>query len=496
MNRKNLEKVTCLLCEKELLYKNLNAHNASKHPGQPPKYRSAVSKDISSMLQILPTAKNNAAERETKDNCDDVISEPSKQINFYSDTSASNSEPPSKKIYLHSDTPASNSEPPSKQINLHSDNSTSNSLSQISEQLKDLTSEMKGLRHEIEDLKEGKTSAGPVTASANSKSSNSDLVEQDERILLITYSRSLRSILKFLDNWTLSEDGLKCVTCGIIVKYDHLSEGTDFDKDDILPRSFCNFKKGIIRHLQGDSHIKSLNSFQNAQAREKELLDVGKQCGINCASAAYTCIYFAESKQSYEHHIVDIYSSGGLVGTKNHSKNFPSLFLPHIYDVVRSNVSNYVTSNILPFGLIADKMTTKHLTRHMVGIRVPIWDIRYPFLAKDIYVQCSCINDVTGKGIASHLIETLESFGIDRIYQRENLAGCAMDGQYIKLNIHYHLSDIFFREYHVTWDPAHRIELAMKDSNQNFIESTSDTIHSVMKYLSCGKPYLELLDQK
>ena len=89
-------------------------------------------------------------------------------------------------------------------------------------------------------------------------------------------------------------------------------------------------KKSIIRHLYCGSHIEKFNPFQTDQAREKELFDAGKQCGINCASAAYTCLYFGESNQSYEHHIADMYKSGGLVGTKKHSKNFPSLFLPNM----------------------------------------------------------------------------------------------------------------------------------------------------------------------
>ena len=73
-----------------------------------------------------------------------------------------------------------------------------------------------------------------------------------------------------------------------------------------------------------------------------------------------------------------------------------------------------------------------------------------------------------------------------------------MDGQYIHLNINDHLHDTFFKDFHdVTWDPAHRIELSLKDTTgHNFIESTCDTIQCIMKYLSCGKPYMELLDHR
>ena len=164
-------------------------------------------------------------------------------------------------------------------------------------------------------------------------------------------------------------------------------------------------------------------------------------------------------------------------------------------------MSNFITMNNLPFGLLADKMTSKHLTRHMVGIRIPVWDINYANINKDIYVQCSCVHDLSGKGLAAHLIETLESFGLDEAYQRGHLSGCAMDGQYVKLKIDEHLKNIFMKNCHLTWDPAHRIELSLKDSTKNeikvnFIESTCNIIQNTMKYISYGHAYLELLGNK
>ena len=70
------------------------------------------------------------------------------------------------------------------------------------------------------------------------------------------------------------------------------------------------------------------------------------------------------------------------LGSKNHYAWFPYLFLPHLYDVIRSDIKKFIIMNKLPFGVMTDKMTTKHLTRHMVGIPLPIWDVRNPFLTK------------------------------------------------------------------------------------------------------------------
>ena len=41
------------------------------------------------------------------------------------------------------------------------------------------------------------------------------------------------------------------------------------------------------------------------------------------------------------------------------------------------------------------------------------------------------------------LCGNVEAFGIDQLYQEQNLSGCAMAGQYIQLNFPDHLKNIF-----------------------------------------------------
>ena len=158
------------------------------------------------------------------------------------------------------------------------------------------------------------------------------------------------------------------------------------------------------------------------------------------------------ARKSHEHHITDTYNCGRLVGTKNHSALFPGKFVPYLYDVLRSDLRNFVLTNKLPLGLMEDKITSKHLTRH-TEIRIPIWDVQSSCLAKYVYIQRFPIKDVSGLGVTKHIVGTIKAFGLDRPYQRDNLSGCAMDGQYIHLNCSDHLSNIFLNDYHVTWDP-------------------------------------------
>ena len=66
----------------------------------------------------------------------------------------------------------------------------------------------------------------------------------------------------------------------------------------------------------------------------------------------------------FEHHIADIYHCGRLVGTPNHSRKFTGVFSTHLYTVIRRDIKKMVVSNNLPFCVMADKMTSKHLTSH------------------------------------------------------------------------------------------------------------------------------------
>ena len=76
------------------------------------------------------------------------------------------------------------------------------------------------------------------------------------------------------------------------------------------------------------------------------------------------------------------------------------------------------------------------MTQHMVEIPIPIGDVRSSYLSKD--TPCS----VWIRSPKS-LCGNVEAFGIDQLYQEQNLSGCAMAGHYIQLNFPDHLKNIF-----------------------------------------------------
>lgn len=67
------------------------------------------------------------------------------------------------------------------------------------------------------------------------------------------------------------------------------------------------------------------------------------------------------------------------------------------YSVTKKEVASFIISNKLPFGIVADKMTSNRRSRHIVGIRIPIFDIDHDSFFQSIYLEHISITDFTGE---------------------------------------------------------------------------------------------------
>lgn len=160
--------------------------------------------------------------------------------------------------------------------------------------------------------------------------------------------------------------------------------------------------------------------------QDLKLSELGKQSGINCASAAYLTYKIDASYANYGSVIAEFHNCGAFVGQKNYSKEFARLFLPHVYIVLRKNIASYICNEGLPIGIVADKMTVNHRTRHIVGIRIPIYDINHTSLFTSIYLEHHFCTDVTGKGLCESILNTIDKFGLSKSYLRNHLIGLAV----------------------------------------------------------------------
>ena len=278
-------------------------HNEHKHFQKPLKYRSAVTRNISEMLK-----KRTSSSSLSSSSKDYLECKPVEEVDVNTSIDL-DYEPPSKKVITVTDhreeiSTSTSSLPSTSQDDPEIDQELT--LAALSDQLKELSSNVNQLvnqNNQLSNLNKVKTTADTVPGL------NSEQIQ-----ILLTHDWSLQSILQLLgSDFVLIENGVKCIPCGHIFNYD-MTDGIDFPADKELPRTFCNFKLSLKRHINTESHFQARNSMKEAVTKEKEMIEKGKECGLNCASAAYTGFYFSESRYSCEHHIADIYSSGGNVG--------------------------------------------------------------------------------------------------------------------------------------------------------------------------------------
>lgn len=326
------EKIRCLHCDKVLLRKNLSQHNKIYHDGLPEKFVSTLNRSITDFVKKVNPASDELPSTSSKDgdgHDTDTVKVVLDDGGDSSDTNSDSEEPPAKRV--KSDT--ENNEPVApKSVKLYSDGS------------KDQVPLLENnIRHHLETLSTNVDKLIKLqTIKENSKvltdiqkTSNVNLTES-ESLDVIKFSRSLDVIVKLLSSeFQLLEDGIRCTCCSHTFYYD-LNLGTSFYNSS-QPESFRMLKRSLCRHIETTQHIRSKGIMKKQEKQYSERLTKAKECAIHCASVAYTTFYFSESLESYEYHIADMYNSGGLVGSKNHSKNFPLHFLPHMYDAVKSN---------------------------------------------------------------------------------------------------------------------------------------------------------------
>ena len=63
---------------------------------------------------------------------------------------------------------------------------------------------------------------------SESSSSTDNIPNKDEKCIIISHSRSVDQILKWLENWVLVDCGMKCIACSHTINYNYQIEGRDF----------------------------------------------------------------------------------------------------------------------------------------------------------------------------------------------------------------------------------------------------------------------------
>ena len=261
----------------------------------------------------------------------------------------------------------------------------------------------------------------------------------EEREILMKSARSVDTLIKWAETLERCNEGIKCTMCQSVFKF-NFENGDDFEENN-MPITFRHLKYDLCRHLNSMTHKENLQMAAEVSLREKELLEIGKLAAVNCVSAAYLSYKLQTLYRDFETILTEFYYSGAEIGLKNHSKEFARNFLPHIHGILNKEICNFIVANELPIGIVADKMTSNRRSRHIIGLRIPIFDINHESIYHSIYLEHNAVTDFTGDGLVCSILNTLEKFGLANTYILQHLTGLAVDGQYINLDTGKHLQD-------------------------------------------------------
>ena len=202
MSSKYTENVICLYCNKEVSRKK--SPNDTKHDGQRLNYKSAVSRNISSML-CLP------------------VTQSSKKFNSSSTNLSSEHN-----IQFEDEELENSLDPPSKVSRVSAEVGSGNdpSLVELSDKVSELSSQVKNLISAVSQSKKREI--------IRNNNNLSDSLGDDHKHLLIKHARGLNSMIKWLDDWLLVGGGLKCIACIKVISYGYDAEGREFDDEDKL----------------------------------------------------------------------------------------------------------------------------------------------------------------------------------------------------------------------------------------------------------------------
>ena len=220
-------------------------------------------------------------------------------------------------------------------------------------------------------------------------------------------------------------------------------------------------------------------------AEQRKITSRSLAAGMTCASLVYQNLWEHDSYRSYERRIASQYAMGTYIGTKNHSREFARGLTDSIYTVTVECLQSALTTPDLatasplapkgrppPIAQVADKATVARRTGQMHGT---ITFLEGRIIA--LFLSVLIVSDSTGDGLAKLQVTTYtegKPLSLEASALRVQSTGQAYDGQYqgaeqgnttgldvprhfcrrLRLNPKWSMSK---------WDPAHKIELGMKN---------------------------------
>lgn len=207
--------------------------------------------------------------------------------------------------------------------------------------------------------------------------SSSDLSQMKDKGLesIIHSSKTVDELLTIpaiSSTFSLNHGKLVCRFChdgnkitGLVVPND------DVQSNGNQTRQFLNLKQTICCHLKNKTHNTKLEESTDEGRWLKHANSRNHLAQLNVGRLYYCSIKHQDSYRSTEDRITTAKSMGIEVGEVGHSRHHAAEFVRHAYAVLSNSLLEYVEQTSkelgfpLPFGVTADKDTSKHRSRQV-----------------------------------------------------------------------------------------------------------------------------------
>lgn len=384
------------------------------------------------------------------------------------------------------------------------------------EKLDSIHKEVRELKKVVNAIHENVSSVRTAKPAPNEQAKH--VFECDMNKILLRQAKTVDKLCN-LAPFLTKEDDLGCFACSLCLdtyqdrdKHSHdiqngvirynFEEGVDFS-DRKQPIAFRNLKTRIIEHIDSQTHRNAQLAREEASAEQKKKSDRNMKVGMVLARTAYKIVKLGQSYANFETEVSLLHMNGVDVGDINHSRKFASQIVSAIFDVAVTKVKQVIRSELpttgrpRPVGLLADKLTKKHRTGHIVGIVLPMpeREVGQDFLVP-LYLDMPIVKEHSGRALAEQIIAVIQDFGVSP----QQVNGGSFDGQYFSLKVPEHIHELLNISPDwctFIWDIAHRLNLADHDIRKSpdftWLVKMTDLIGTAFSKVSYGKSYEHLL---
>jgi hypothetical protein len=168
------------------------------------------------------------------------------------------------------------------------------------------------------------------------------------------------------------------------------------------------------------------------------------EAGMNLGQACMKLYLRGRPYTDYEYDVFNLQQAKAKIGHLNHSRNFPALFRPHVYTVVKRKLKSFLnqkleqTGHKPPLALSADKATYKHRSRQFLG-GVTISPGAENLLAIVSFGQPVVKDGSSGQALAQNMKKGLDEFGVVGC----QIESAVFDGVYFHCSIEKHFNSLY-----------------------------------------------------